>query len=400
MTFGQRRQIEITEQQQLLLYQYRCLNCGTILKETSAPTNITSCLHSLEQVKERCIGCDSLLQKQNIEQVKVSYTLHPKHEQVQGKKYGNIASSAVLPLSRFEIAYDIRPSRLTFDIPKLDSLLINDLAEKGLICVTSSSSNGERGRKRRKKRDDDSNGYYYYYDNNKAANTLVTRLCVRALISERQGGFESPAVIFVDAGNCSDIYQCVNFARQYMLDLDKILDKIIVSRPFTIHQLGSLIIKELEDQIIQSGAKIVIISDILKMFNNQDPQIDIDESKWLIREISRSLRKLSTQAMVVVVVEEDDDAVAETPSGDSTSCRDIRSSGTVHTRDNSLLLLKLFDTSYIHILAKKLLPQSSSKSILLQIEFYKHHNNKNSVSTNTIKSIEIQQRELVIVPAR
>jgi hypothetical protein len=102
--------------------------------------------------------------------------------------------------------------------------------------------------------------------------------------------------------------------------------------------------------------------------------------------------------MVVVVVEEDD-AVAETPSGDSTSSRDIRSSGTVRTRDNSLLLLKLFDT-YIHILAKKLLPQSSSKSILLQIEFYKHHNNKNSVSTNTIKSIEIQQRELVIVPAR
>jgi hypothetical protein len=58
-------------------------------------------------------------------------------------------------------------------------------------------------------------------------NALLTRLCVRALMSKRPGGFESQSVIFIDAGNCSDIYQCVNFARQYGLDIQKVLDSIL-----------------------------------------------------------------------------------------------------------------------------------------------------------------------------
>jgi hypothetical protein len=88
-------------------------------------------------------------------------------------------------------------------------------------------------------------------------NILLTRLCVRALMSKRQGGFQSPSIIFIDAGNCSDIYQCVNFARQYGLDIQKVLDSIIVSRPFNIHQLAGLIINELDSAIVTQrfGAK-------------------------------------------------------------------------------------------------------------------------------------------------
>jgi hypothetical protein len=44
-------------------------------------------------------------------------------------------------------------------------------------------------------------------------------------MSKRQGGFESTNVIFIDAGNNSDVfYQCVNFARQYGLDIKKVLE--------------------------------------------------------------------------------------------------------------------------------------------------------------------------------
>ncbi len=124
-------------------------------------------------------------------------------------------------------------------------------------------------------------------------------------MSKRPGGFESQSVIFIDTGNCSDIHQCVNFARQYGLDIQKVLDSIIVSRPFNIHQLVGLLINELDTTTIlqRFGAKLIVISDILKMFV-QDSQIDQDEARWLVKEIAKSLRNLSSQIMVVISVHE------------------------------------------------------------------------------------------------
>ena len=75
--------------------------------------------------------------------------------------------------------------------------------------------------------------------------TLVDRLCITALLPERHGGFGSPHVITIDAGNSSDIYQCVNFGRQYGLDIKDMLRRIVVSRAFTVYQLVALITKEL-----------------------------------------------------------------------------------------------------------------------------------------------------------
>ena len=63
-------------------------------------------------------------------------------------------------------------------------------------------------------------------------------------MSNRQGRFNSSKVILVDAGNTSDVYQCVNFARQYRLNITKVLQSIIISRSFTIYQLASIIINE------------------------------------------------------------------------------------------------------------------------------------------------------------
>jgi RecA/RadA recombinase len=102
-------------------------------------------------------------------------------------------------------------------------------------------------------------------------------------MSRRHGGFGSPSVIFIDAGNCSDIYQCVNFARQYGLDIQKVMDSIIVSRPFNIHQLTGLLIDELDPSVVTQrfDAKLVVISDLLKMFTpqQQDSRLDQEEEQ-------------------------------------------------------------------------------------------------------------------------
>ena len=128
--------------------------------------------------------------------------------------------------------------------------------------------------------------------NRKYTNILVTRLSICSLLSKRQGGVGSPYVITVDAGNSLDFYQYVNFARQYDLNIKKILQRIIVSRAFTVYQLADLIINELPKVIKQFDTRLVIISDLLDMFTH-DPSVDRKEAMYLIKEIVSAIRKMS-----------------------------------------------------------------------------------------------------------
>jgi hypothetical protein len=142
-------------------------------------------------------------------------------------------------------------------------------------------------------------------------NFLLSRLCVRALMSNRyNGGLNSNHVIFIDAGgNNSDPYQCVNFARQYGLDIKKVLQSIIVCRAFTIYQLANLIIYELPKVIRQfDNVKLIIIADLLGMFVS-DPQIEIEEAEYIIEKIITSIRRqLSENLLFLVSLSVDDDS--------------------------------------------------------------------------------------------
>jgi hypothetical protein len=258
-----------------------------------------------------------------------------------------------LPI-KMEIAYNIllQPNKLSFDIAQIDRC-INLTDRGGGLCITSSGSSLRH-----------------------TNNILLTRLCVRALLSKRQGRFGSPSVIFVDAGNCSDIYQCVNFARQYGLDIQKVLDSIIVSRPFTIHQLAGLVSNHLDSAgaaVVQRfGAKLVVISDLLKMFA-QDSQIDPEEALWLVKEIARDIRNLSRQVVVAVSMNE-----------------------TCPTPQYQSLLMSLFDNQ-IHIAPTKIGPNK------LQVKVSNNSNREHcDIDGSDIQSSTfiMTEKDLKIIPPR
>jgi hypothetical protein len=196
-----------------------------------------------------------------------------RHQQQQN------LSSSVRVLPKFQTAYsdieDRKRSILTFDIEKIDSCSIS-LTTEDCVCIVGN----ER----------------------KYVNAILMRLCVRALMSKRQGGFESTNVIFIDAGNDSDVYQCVNFARQYGLSIKKVLQSIMITRAFTIYQLADLIIYQLPRIVQQFNTKvIVVISDLLNMFTQEhDPNIDHNEAIFLIKEIINSIKKTLDKTLVVV----------------------------------------------------------------------------------------------------
>ena len=86
----------------------------------------------------------------------------------------------------------------------------------------------------------------------------------------------------MDAGNSTDFYQYVNFARQYYRRdvIRRVLYNTIVTRCFTIYQLADIVINQLPKVIQQYDAKMVVVSDLLAIFVH-DPQIEANEATYL-----------------------------------------------------------------------------------------------------------------------
>lgn len=240
--------------QSIPLSQYLCSECGCVLRETAEDIEISS-------VKEECPSCGTVL--------------------AQSLKKRTNEPKPLQQLPRLQTAYDLL--RFSFGVEKLDSLM--RLGSAGSLCIV--------GHK---------------------ANLILTRLCVRALLPARFGGLDSPYVMVVDAGNKSDLYQTVNFVRQYHMNINNTLDRIIVNRPFTIHQLKRLITTQVPKDIQHYQFKIIIIPGLLDLFD--DPNIKKKEAKRVIERIMKSVQSLSEKTLVVTSVQDGKYANLVVPSSE------------------------------------------------------------------------------------
>jgi hypothetical protein len=266
------------------LLEYSCPECGMLLKETVGELNQGLFTTGM---KEECPKCGSIL-----ETLKKIWKQLPSPQQTQELQYNkesNRQSWETLPqvsspLSKFQIAYDEFMSRLMFDIEALDTSLQNLNSNENTLAIIGNN--------------------HYNKRNRNLTNVLLTRLCVYSLFMSRYNGFASspsssspallalPYVVIVDAGNSLDFYQFVQFIRQYGLDIKETLQRIVVSRAFTVYQLTNLIVNELPSIIRQLDTCLVIIPDLLHMFTH-DPSIDRKEVKYLIKKIVSAIRKIA-----------------------------------------------------------------------------------------------------------
>jgi hypothetical protein len=170
------------------------------------------------------------------------------------------------------IAFLASAIRFGFDLEKLDSLL--NLGPHGRLCII---------------------GEPIY------TQLMIDRLCVHSALPKRHGGIGEgySKILGIDAGNCSDVYQIVILARQYGLDIKRVLQNMVVSRVFTIYQLAHLVINELPRIIEHFSCNAVVVSGLLHMFVS-DPHINKVDAKQLIKEIATSISKISEERFVVV----------------------------------------------------------------------------------------------------
>src|SRR5215208_7133914 len=252
------------------LLQYFCSSCGITVK------NSTTLEIQKQQIKEEeeCPSCGALL-LDTLQNRTVSASVLQQAAIITNAAPKSLQDLSVEFRTAFHQIEDIS-IKLTFD-KKIDSLL--NLNAYGNLCII-----GEQ----------------------KCAQILIDRLCVHSLLPKRYSGtiirgLNYSKIIAIDAGNCTDVYQFVDFARQYGLEVKKVLQSIVVSRVFTIYQLAHLIVFELPKIIEQfsSTSIIIVIYGLLHLFVS-DPHTDKADAKNLTKEIASSLRKISKDSFIIV----------------------------------------------------------------------------------------------------
>ena len=231
-------------------HQYLCSTCGSVLKETTEYIEI----RSLRELREECPSCGSILAESLIRR-----TLRPE-------------AKISLPPKIQTADTLLQLNKLRFDIPAIDSFI--ELTAKDLCSIS---------------------GY--------GANVLLTRLCVRSLLPERYGGLNSPYVMVADAGNRTDVYGVVNFARQYGMSKKNAAERILVVRAFTVYQVRRLISVELPEIVQKYQVRSVIVPGLLKVLD-EDPKMRMKDVKKETSRIIEAINELSTRVLVVTSVQQ------------------------------------------------------------------------------------------------
>lgn len=128
--------------------------------------------------------------------------------------------------------------------------------------------------------------------------SLISRLCVRAQLPTQFGGLDSN-VVFIDAANKSSISSVVEAAELQRLDPKTALGRVINMRAYTAYRLTYLIMEKLQETVEASGAKLVIISDIVCSFLSDN--VDDQEAKAVFKQIMSYLSSFAKRHRIIII---------------------------------------------------------------------------------------------------
>jgi len=133
-----------------------------------------------------------------------------------------------------------------------------------------------------------------------ASHYLSLLLSVKAILPQPLG--PDGDVIFIDGGNKFDPYAISQRSIEHELNLQRVLERIHLSRAFTYHQLSSLIVERLSNAIDKYNARLVVISDITALYCDSDiQQEDRQAALDIFTKTVRFLGALAEQKGILIV---------------------------------------------------------------------------------------------------
>jgi len=125
--------------------------------------------------------------------------------------------------------------------------------------------------------------------------STIAQLCVRAQSSTQLDS----KVVYIDAANSSSLSNLLQAAEHQKMSTKTVLENIINLRAYTAYRLTSLITDKLEEIIVASEVKLVVISDIVGPFLNDN--VDDQEAKAVYSQIMNYLASLARKHKVIII---------------------------------------------------------------------------------------------------
>ena len=114
---------------------------------------------------------------------------------------------------------------------------------------------------------------------------------------------QEESVIFVDGANFFDLPLITQLGRRFKKDARRLLEKIQISRAFTVHQLEAVISERLEEALKKYGSRMCLLSGLLDTFS--DEEVPLWEAVRILRRVMERLRFLADQGHRVIVLAPD-----------------------------------------------------------------------------------------------
>ncbi|MDG6982994.1 MAG: hypothetical protein JRN28_00330 [Nitrososphaerota archaeon] len=131
------------------------------------------------------------------------------------------------------------------------------------------------------------------------SSTVAELAALRAQLPIETGGFDS-ATLFIDGGNRSDPYLFSSFARQKGIRPAAAMRRVASCRVFTCYQLAALVSEHLAQVADDHGTKLIVISDLLGMFN--EPELDEREARRVLGAVEAGIAKAKRRALIIVTL--------------------------------------------------------------------------------------------------
>ena len=96
----------------------------------------------------------------------------------------------------------------------------------------------------------------------------LLRAAVWAQVPEARGGFDGP-VIIIDSSNMIDTLKLADYASEYELNAEDVMDNIIISRAFNSSQIYDLLVNHLDEFVERTAAKMLIVPGLPDLFASE-----------------------------------------------------------------------------------------------------------------------------------
>jgi hypothetical protein len=114
---------------------------------------------------------------------------------------------------------------------------------------------------------------------------------------------QEESVIVVDGANIFDLHLITRLANDLKADPRNLLQRIHLTRAFTVHQLQSVISDRLEGALKKYGSRLCLVSGLLDTF--WDEEVPLWEASRILKSVIGKLRSLTAQNHRVVLLAPD-----------------------------------------------------------------------------------------------